>query len=537
LDTRGQAHAAGAERCTTCNAALAEDQRYCLNCGLRRGAPRLDFSAFWRRYGSSAGVLSQMTPGDRASRERPGGRRPSRPLSAAMAAGVLAIGIAAGAAIGPDHGGSASAALAGIVPSLLAQVRASAASTGSTGGASSSSSTASSSTAEAAAVASAEPVHKRRRRHRRKPSPAAATTPVSTGGEGTSAPSSGSEGGQHSSPAGEHKPAPKPPIDHVWVVALSQGSFAQALEKPASYPYLDTELVPEGALLTNYKLVGRSELANEIALLSGQAPNAATEANCSTYTAVPAETFSSKTGLAAGPGCVYPPPVQTLAGEVSTAGLKWRAYAQGMSPSASASAATCVHPALGEVVSTAAPVSGADYVLARNPFVYFDSLLEPGACASDVVDFSQFATDLKAPSGVPNLSWIIPGACEDGASDPCLPSGAASAVAPADSFVKGVVEQITALPEYHSHGLIVITFDTASAAPATGGAGGPAESVVGALLISPFVHHGARVASTLNDFSLLKSIERLFGVPALGHAADPGLAELGAAVYQSSPSS
>jgi hypothetical protein len=532
LDTRAQA--AAAERCAACNAALAQDQRYCLNCGLRRGAPRLDFTAFWRRYGSSAGALSPLTPGDRGSRRHPAERLPSWRLSCALAAGVLAIGIAAGAAIGPSAGGSANAALAAIVPNLLAQVRASAAAAGSVGGASSASSSASSSAPEALAPASAEPVHRRRRKHRRRAAPAAETTPVSSG-EGTSAPSAGNEGSKHSSPSGEHKPAPKPPIDHVWVVTLSQGSFAQALEKPSSYPYLDTELVPEGTLLTNYKLVGASELANDVALLSGQAPNSATEGDCTTYTAVPAETFSSKTGLAAGPGCVYPPSVQTLAGEASTAGLKWRAYAQGMSPSGSVPLRTCMHPALGEAVSTAAPVTGADYVLARNPFVYFDSLLEPGVCTSDVVDFSQFATELQAPTGAPNLNWIIPGACEDGASDPCAPGGPSGGVAPADSFLKSVVEQITAVPEYHSHGLIVITFDSASAP--TGSAAAATESVVGALLLSPFVHHGAQVTSALNDFSLLKSIERLFGVPALGHASDPGLAELGATVYQSSPSS
>jgi hypothetical protein len=505
-----------------------------LNCGLRRGAPRLDFTAFWTRYGLAAGVGSQLAPAERASRGHPVGQLPSRRLSCALAAGVLATGVAAGAAIGPSAGGSANAALAGIVPSLLAQVRASAASTGPTGGASSSGSTASPSAPEPGSATSAEPVHRRRRRHRRTASQAAETTPVSSG-EGSSAPSSGSEGSKHSSPSGEHKPAPKPPIDHVWVVTLSQGTFAQALEKPASYRYLDTELVPEGTLLTNYTLVGRSQLANDVALLAGQAPNSATEGDCPTYTAVPAETFSSKTGLAAGPGCVYPPSVQTLAGEVSTAGLKWRAYAQGMSPSATAPPLTCVHPALGETVSTAAPVTGADYVLARDPFVYFDSLLEAGACASDVVDFSQFATDLKAPTGAPNLSWIVPGACEDGASNPCAPGGPPSGFAPADSFLKSVVEQITAVPEYHSHGLIVITFDSPPAAAAGTAAG--AESVVGTLLLSPFVHHGARVTSTLNDFSLLKSIEWLFGVPALGHAADTGLAELGATVYQSSPSS
>ncbi len=57
---------------------------------------------------------------------------------------------------------------------------------------------------------------------------------------------------------------------------------------------------------------------------------------------------------------------------------------------------------------------------------------------------------------------------------------------------------------------------------------------VGALLLSPFVHAGAHVTESLNDFSLLKSLSRLFGVLPLGHANDPSVASFGASVYGSS---
>jgi hypothetical protein len=54
---------------------------------------------------------------------------------------------------------------------------------------------------------------------------------------------------------------------------------------------------------------------------------------------------------------------------------------------------------------------------------------------------------------------------------------------------------------------------------------------VGALLISPFVHAGTKVSESFNDFSLLKSLARLFGVLPLGHANDPGAVSFGATVY------
>jgi len=59
-----------AEHCEQCGAPLAEDQHYCLECGARTGAPRVDY----RHYMASA------TGGD----ER-GGERPAQPADPAQA--------------------------------------------------------------------------------------------------------------------------------------------------------------------------------------------------------------------------------------------------------------------------------------------------------------------------------------------------------------------------------------------------------------------------------------------------------------------
>ena len=160
--------------------------------------------------------------------------------------------------------------------------------------------------------------------------------------------------------------------------------------------------------------------------------------------------------------------------------------------------------------------------------MYFHSLLDSGACASDDVDFTRLQSDLATAANTANLSWIVPSACDDGTSAPCS-SSAPAGLAPADVFLKEVVPQILASAAYREGGLIVIAPDSGPAA------GGPAEAKpVGALLLSPFVHAGARVGESLNDFSLLKSLSRLFGVLPLGHANDPTVASFGAAVYGSS---
>lgn len=516
-------HESGGERCSRCHAQLAVDQRYCLNCGARRGAPRIDFTAFWAP--TLATAASQLgAPPQRAAKV------PSRRLSCVLAGGVLALGVVAGVAIGP--GGGSGEALAGITRSLVASGGAGLPAAHASAPSATTTTSPQQTSGGAPAEAPSAPVPRRRYKRREaapateSPAPAETAPTATTQTEAHKPSSSPTSGSAH-----EPKPVPRPPITHVWLITLTQGAFAQAQADAALYPYLEKSLVPQGTLLTKYALVARSALANDIALLSGQAPNAATEAGCPTYSAVQPPTVSGSEGLASGSGCVYPSAVQTLAGELATAGLSWRGYAQDMASSAPGSTKTCVHPALGEASPSAPPVTGADYVLTRDPFVYFDSLLESGACASNVVDFSQFAPELANPTSAPDFSWLIPSACDDGASAPCAPAGSAAGSAPSDAFVQSAVEQIMASSEYHSHGLIVITFDSAPAALESPSGHTP----VGALLLSPFVHHGTRVKQTFDAFSLLKSLERDFGVPPSGHAADPGLAEFGAKVYTAGP--
>lgn len=91
------------EQCGECGASLAADQRYCLNCGRRRGEPRLDF----RRYAPGertagdpqappAAVPSPATPAQPA--EKP--PRDFTPLAAAGGIAVLGLMLLVGVLIG-----------------------------------------------------------------------------------------------------------------------------------------------------------------------------------------------------------------------------------------------------------------------------------------------------------------------------------------------------------------------------------------------------------------------------------------------------
>ncbi|MGA7705190.1 MAG: hypothetical protein WB998_09880, partial [Solirubrobacteraceae bacterium] len=383
---------------------------------------------------------------------------------------------------------------------------------------------------------------------------------------------SSSKGSSKGSEPAPGTPIKLPPIKHVWLISLSGTSLVAATGQAQSDPYLAKQLVPKGTLLSDYTLTGPSSLANGIAVLSGQGVNLDTEQNCPTYSELRPASIGA-TGLAEGVGCVYPAGVQTVADELTAAGLTWKAYVQSMeggqegspaagslgsaatpgatstnttvpasgstpaagtsttptaAPTSPADLASCRHPELGAADPDQAPSPGASYLTFRNPFVYFHSLLDGGACASNDVDFARLRGDLTAPANTANLSWIVPSACDDGSSAPCSP-GAPAGLAPADDFLKEIVPQIVATAAYREGGLIAIVPDSGP-----GPAGSANVKPVGTLLLSPFVHAGSRVTESLNDFSLLKSLSRLFGVLPLGHANDPGVASFGPTVYGSS---
>lgn len=538
------------EQCTGCGAVLAEDQRYCLQCGARHGKPRLDFTAFWKPLSPTDDADDQ--PNARTS------RAPSRGMAAALATGVLAVGILAGVALGPGPASSPAdnATLAQrAIAALVAR-----------GGDSSQAVTSTSTTAAATPpTIASEPTPTAATKNsvggKAKSTPAsseASGTPESAGESTTSGVSEGSskspKGSSESEKATPGTPIKLPAIKHVWVIALSGASFSAALADPTADPYLAKRLVPKGVLLSDYTLSSSSALGNGIALLAGQSVNLDTEQNCPTYSELQPPTVNATSGLAEGVGCVYPAAVKTLADELTAGSLTWKAYVQDMeegAPSAPSGSApsttpatstqtqsttagiTCRRPELGATDPNHTPVPSDPYLTYRNPFVYFDSLLlSEGACASNDVDLSQLQASLATPANTPSLSWIVPSACNDGSAASCAPGapgapGAPAGLAAADGFLKEVVPQILATSAYSKEGLIVIVPDSPPASPASA-----ASKPVGALLLSPFVHSNKRVSESFNDFSLLKSISLLFGVLPLGHANDPSTVSFGATVYR-----
>jgi len=388
--------------------------------------------------------------------------------------------------------------------------------------------------------------------------PSASSEPESSAGAGTGSSSAGksttkpasdtsgssgsSGGGEGSSGGGEagSSPTKLPSIKHVFVVMLDDEPYATAFGPASPAHYLTGTLEHRGALLVRYYAVAHEQLANGIALLSGQGPTPQTALNCPTYENVAPQSAGAD-GQTVGSGCVYPSATRTLAGQLTAKHLTWRAYLEGIDePGAGAGAAygACGHPALGAADPTSASTSpaGQAYATWRNPLMYFHSVIDSSACASEDIGLDKLKSDLQSAKNTPSFAYIVPDRCHDGNPTPCAP-GAPAGMSAADAWLKKVVPEITGSKAYKENGLLVLTVDQAPSggeygdsssccgqpafpnlpAPA-GGIGPPGGGQVGALLLSPFIKGGATVQDTYNHFSLLRTVEDLFGLGHLGYA-------------------
>ncbi len=370
-------------------------------------------------------------------------------------------------------------------------------------------------------------------------SPATAPSSSSEGSSGSQGGVSGAHGG--SSEASTGSLAKKlPPIKHVFVIMLSDEPYASVFGPSSTAPYLSGTLEHHGELLVHYDAVAHEQLADGVALLSGEGPTAETAANCPNYTEI------APTGIGAdeqvlGSGCVYPSSTHTLAGQLLAKHRTWRAYVQGIDE-AGTQAGACAHPVTGAVDPTAAQVSSSgSYATFRNPFVYFASILDTPECATGDVGLATLKGDLSQAKRTPSFAYIVPDRCDDGNPTPCTP-GAPAGVAQTNAFLKQVVPEITSSRAYKDSGLLVITVDQAPSsgefadsssccgqplfpnAPSRTLAGAPrGGGTVGALLLSPYVKGATTNEEQFNHFSLLRTIEDLFGLGHLGYAGLPAV--------------
>ena len=551
--------------CGECGERLAHDQRYCVECGARRGPLRPAIAELIGVAPQAGPDRAHQSAGESAASEAEAGgdwqlawpsreTMPSPAVAGVAVMAVLAFGVLVGSAASPIRESAA------VAPIIVAVTPA----------------TTSSTPSEAQSSAPAAPTPPE---VTPAPTTASDTTPTSTKPTGTP---------KNSKPGGGSTTTALPPIKHVFLIALSGQGFNAAFGPGSQAGYLSKTLTGEGELLDNYYAATAGELANEIALVSGQGPTLQTAANCPLFTEITPGTVGAL-GQVLGGGCVYPKQTLTVGDQLTTAGKTWKAYVEDIGNGGAGQPTTCRHPALNSSDANQSPSPEDPYVTWRDPFVYFDGVIASTSCASRVVGLGELAPDLRTASKTPSLSYIVPDRCHDGSEEACAP-GQASGLAAADSFLSEVVPQIESSPAYKAGGLIAITSDEApqsgpnadssgccmtSAYPnlptattgatgetglttatgatgttsgtgttgATGATGASGETGtagaaplgggrVGLLLISKYVKPGSvNVTGEYNHYSLLASIENLFGLSHLGYAGAQGLLVFDKSVY------
>ena len=339
--------------------------------------------------------------------------------------------------------------------------------------------------------------------------------------------------------------ASKRPIRHVFVIVLENESASSTFGPHPPAPYLAKTLRSQGAFVPKYYGIGHNSNDNYIAMISGQAPNPQTQADCPEFDNFEPGVVGSK-GQAVGMGCVFPKNVKTIADQLRAAHKSWRDYNQSMGADPSRESRTCGHPQIGQQDNTESATSKDQYATRHNPFVYFHTIIDSRSyCAKHVVNLTLLPHDLRQARTTPNYVFITPDLCGDGHDATCANPKRPGGFSGINGFLKRWVPRITHSAAYtKQNGLLLIIFDEAatsdsssccgeipgpnSPSPGITGSGG---GDTGAVLLSPCIRPGTVTHKAYNHYSMLRSIEDIFGLSHLGYAQLSGERSLGSDVF------
>ena len=184
--------------------------------------------------------------------------------------------------------------------------------------------------------------------------------------------------------------------------------------------------------------------------------------------------------------CTFPASTDNLAKQLTTAGKSWRVYARNFPGSC--------FDGTSSTGGVDGPGLAGQYVRKHNPAIGFESVrLDPTQCGY-IQPLANFDPTIDFAFVVPNMTNDM----HDGTT------------AQGDAFLQAFVPLVTASPDW-AHTLLIVTFDEGTTNANGGG------HIYTAAAASWLAH--ANVTTTYNHFSLLRTIEQLYGLPYLGSAA------------------
>ncbi len=245
-------------------------------------------------------------------------------------------------------------------------------------------------------------------------------------------------------------------IQHVFVVVMENHSYSEVWNTSAS-PYI-TSLGNSYARATNYHAVLHPSLPNYLSLYGGSNYGITTDCNPSSSCHVNAV---------------------SLADNLEAKGLTWKGYMESMP-------------------SPCFLTTSGNYAPKHNPFVYFDDIRNNATrCNSHVVPYTALATDLASAATTPNFAFITPNLCND--MHDC-------SVATGDNWLKSNLPNILNSPACTvDKCLLILTWDEDD--------NGPTNQVLTIFAGSAAKTGGVASAVSYTHFSLLRTVENIFGVP------------------------
>jgi hypothetical protein len=333
-----------------------------------------------------------------------------------------------------------------------------------------------------------------------------------------------------------------PPIRHVFVIVLENEGFDSTFNAHPRAPYFADTLRRAGAFLRQYHGIAHYSLGNYLAMIAGVPPTPKTQVDCPHFDDF-VETGIARDGQPIGDGCVYPAHVATIANQLEAKRQTWGAFMEDMGKDSARESATCGHPEIGTLDPTeiAAPID--QYATKHDPFVYFHAIIDSATCKQHVVPLTRLEDALRSANRTPNYTFIVPNLCHDGHDRPCV-NGEPGSLESANAFLQHWVPLIMNSPAFRADGLLIITFDEALTLDSSAccmepsgpnttkpGVNGPGGGRTGAVLLSRFIKPGTISNVPYNHYSLLRSIEDMFGLAHLGYAGRAGLASFGKDVF------
>ncbi len=248
-------------------------------------------------------------------------------------------------------------------------------------------------------------------------------------------------------------------IQHVFIVMMENHGYSEVWNTSLT-PYI-TSLGNQFVHATNYHSMIHPSLPNYLQLIAG-------------------DNFNVTTDCQPSDSCHVAAP--NIADSLEAKGLTWRAYMESMP-------APCTL------------ASSGSYAAKHNPFVYFDDIRNnPLRCAAHDVPYTALQADLLLAATTPNFAFISPNECNDMHS---------CSIDTGDTWLKNNVPAILNSPACTTQKcLVVVTWDEDDHSEG---------NKVLTIFAGPAAQTGGATSSAAySHYSLLRTVEQIFGLPTLG---------------------